>query len=68
MGLTATYGRHSSAAKPSQITKYTFIPGNGRRGSAGNASVYAIVVVYSLDGLRGADLLTASGAPAGGWK
>jgi len=30
--------------------------------------MYAIVVVYSLDGLSGADLLTASGAPAGGWK
>jgi len=39
-----------------------------REGDLRNASVYAIVVVYSLDGLCGADLLTASGAPAGGWK
>jgi len=40
-----------------------------REGDLRNASVYAIVVVYSLDGLCGADLLTAaSGAPAGGYK
>jgi len=57
-------------ASETWMHQYTSIPYQvaGEKDLQAMPQMYAIVVVYSLDGLCGADLLTSSGAPAGGWK